>query len=223
MNTLRERLAAAVAEARFDLEYTDVRGDGTRTRRERRALSSEELASAYTSQRDRIGSMRADCHVTDDTIGSLVAEVRKELAEFICPQSGHLGHAFPIDQYRTIRNSGGENGVSHLEYESTPENFAKSLLRAAAIMGVDKTTELLAAWKQGGPVRFRKSTVVKWGSSERPICTTPGHRDCGLAVDDGRVAALTRPGSHGAVRLPRENPCVVASVSLPCTVLSKTA
>ena len=108
----------------------------------------------------RIGSMRADCHVTDDTMGSLVAEVRKELAEFICPQSGHLGHAFPIDQYRTIRNSGGENGVSHLEYESTPENFAKSLLQAAAIMGVDKTTELLAAWKQGGPVRLRKSTVV---------------------------------------------------------------
>ena len=160
MNTLRERLAAAVAEARFDLEYSEVRGDGTRTRRERRALSSEELASAYTSQRDRIGSMRADCHATDDTMGSLVAEVWKELAEFICPQSGHLGHAFPIDQYRAIRGSGGENGVSHLEYESTPENFAESLLRAAAIMGVDKTTEMLAAWKQGGPVRFRNSTVV---------------------------------------------------------------
>ena len=160
MNTLRERLAAAVAEARFDLECREVRGDGTRTRRERRALSSEELASAYTSQRDRIGTMRADCHVTDDTMGSLAAEVRTVLAEFICPQSGHLGHAFPIDQYRVIRNSGGENGVSHLEYESTPDNFAKSLLRAAAIIGVDKTTELLAAWNQGAPVLFRKSTVV---------------------------------------------------------------
>ena len=160
MDTLRERLAAAVAEARFDLDYTEVRGDGTRTRRERRALSSEELASAYTSQRDRIGSMRADCHVTDDTMGSLVAEVRRELAEFICPQSDHLGHAFPIDQHRTIRNSGGENGVSHLEYESTPENFVKSLLQAVAIIGVDKSTDLLVAWKQGGPVRFRKSTVV---------------------------------------------------------------
>ena len=160
MNTLRERLAAAAAEARFDLEYTEVRGDGTRTTRERRALSSEELALAYTNQRDRIGRMRADCHLTDDTMGSLVAEVRKELAEFICPQSGHLGHAFPIDQYRVIRNSGGENGVSHLEYESTPENFTESLLRAAAIMGVDKTTELLAGWKQGGPVQLRKSTVV---------------------------------------------------------------
>ena len=160
MNTMRERLAATVAEARFDLECREVRGDGTRKRRDLRALSSEELASAYTSQRDHIGSMRADCHISDDTMGSLVAEVRKELAEFICPQTGRLGHAFPIDQYRVIRNSGGENGVSHLEYESTPENLAKSLLRAAAIMGVDKTTELLAAWKQGRPVRLRKSTVV---------------------------------------------------------------
>ena len=160
MNTLRERLAAAVAEARFDLEYTEVRGDGARTRREHRALSSQELLLAYTSQRDRIGSMRVDCHVTDDTMGSLVAEVRKELAEFICPQSDHLGHAFPIDQYRAIRNSGGENGVSHLEYESTPADFTKSLLQAATIMGVDKTTKLLTAWKQGEPVLFRKSTVV---------------------------------------------------------------
>ena len=160
MDILRERLVAAVAEARFDLECREVRGDGTKTRRERRALSSEELASAYTSQRDRIGTMRADCHVTDDTMGSLTAEVRTELTEFICPQSGHLGHTFPIDQYRVIRNSDGENGVSHVEYESTPDNFAKSLLQAAAIIGVDKTTELLTAWKRGEPVRFRKSTVV---------------------------------------------------------------
>ena len=160
MNTLRKRLAAIVAEARFDLEYTEVRGDGTRTRRDHRALSSQELASAYTSQRDRIGGMRTDCHVTDDTMESLIAEVRTELSEFICPQSGHLGHAFPIGQNRVARNSGGENGVSHLEYESTPKDFAMSLLQAAAIVGVDKTTELLAAWRQGEPVRFSKSTVV---------------------------------------------------------------
>ena len=160
MNNLREWLAAAVAEVRFDLEYTEVRGDGTRERRELSALSSEELASAYINQRDRTGTMRTYCHVTDGTMNSLVEEVRRELAEFICSQSGHLGHAFPIDQNRVIRNSGGENGISHLEYESTPEDFSRSLLQAAAIAGVAKTTELLAAWKQGGPVQFRKSTVV---------------------------------------------------------------
>ena len=93
-------------------------------------------------------------------MGSLVEEVRSELAEFICPQSDLLGHAFPIDNYRVIRNSGGENGVSHIEYESTPENFAESLLRGAAIMGVDRATELLVVWKRGQPVRFKKSTLV---------------------------------------------------------------
>lgn len=160
MNELRERLAAAIAKARFDLECVEVRGDGTRKRRELGDLSSEELASEYTSQRDRTGSMRIDCHVTDDTMESVVAEVRTELSEFICPRSGHLGHAFPIDQPRVIRSSDGEEGIFHHEYESTPGDFARSLLQAAAIMGVDRTTELLAAWKQGGPVRFRASTVV---------------------------------------------------------------
>ena len=160
MKTLRERLAAAVTAARFDLECTEVRGDGTRTTLERCDLSPEALALAYTRKRDRTGTMRADCRVTHDTMESLVAEVRTEFAEFICPKSGHLGHAFPIDQYRVLRDSGGENGVSQLEYESTPDGFAMSLLQAAAIIGVDKTTELLAAWKQGEPIRFRMSTVV---------------------------------------------------------------
>ena len=160
MKALKEQLAVAITDASFDLEYTEVRGDGKRIAKERRDLASDELAVIYTSRRGRIGRMRAFCHVSDESMRSVEAEVRNEFAEFICPQSDRLGHLFPIEQNGLIRASGGENGVFHLEFESTPENFAKSLLQAAAIIGVEKVTELLAAWKAGTPTQFKKMTVL---------------------------------------------------------------
>ena len=160
MHILKDRLAAAVNEARFDFEYDDISGNGTRKRRSYRSLTAEEFASAYESQRHRAGTKRADCHVPDGAMLPLTAEVRNVLDDFIDPESDRLGHAFPIDRYWSSRSSGGEAGVSSLEFESTPENFTESLLRAAAIVGVDRATELLADWKCGEPMRFKTSTIV---------------------------------------------------------------
>lgn len=160
MQILKERLAKALGEAHFDFEYDDVRGDGTKTKRSHRNLSVEEFASIYASQQYRAGSKRADCHVPDRTMLSLIAGLRNALERFIEPNSDRLGHAFPIDNYRVIRNSGGKIGICHTEFESTPEDFSESLLRAAAIMSVEKTIELLARWIRGEPVRFKTSTLV---------------------------------------------------------------
>ena len=160
MNILKERLAAAVNEARFDFEYDDISGNRTRKRRSSRGLTAEEFPSAYESQRHRAGSKRAECHMPDGAMLPLIAAVRNALEDFIDPESGRLGHAFPIDRNGSVRNSGGEAGISNLEFESTPENFTESLLRAAAIMGVDNATELLADWKCGELVRFKTSTIV---------------------------------------------------------------
>ena len=163
MKILKQRLAAAarrVSEAHSDFEYDDVSGSGTRKRRLHHGLSVREFASIYASQRHRAGSKRADSHVPDGVMLPLVAEVRNALEGFIDPESDRLGHAFPIDRYGSIRNSGGEAGVSNLEFESTPENFTESLLQAAAIMGIDKATELLGDWKCEEPIRFKTSTLV---------------------------------------------------------------
>ena len=160
MDILKERLAAAIGEATFSFQYDDIRGDGSRKNFSHRDLSAKEFASIYASERHRPGSKRADCHVPDGALLPLIAEVRNALEGFIDPGSGRLGHAFPIDRYRLIRNSGGEAGVSNVEFESTPEDFSESLLRAAAIMGINKATELLGDWKRGEPIRFKTSTLV---------------------------------------------------------------
>ena len=180
MKHLKERLAAAVNEAQFDFKYDDVRGDGSRKRRSHRGLSAPELASVYESQRHRAGSKRADCLLSDGIMHPLIAEVRNALADFIDPESDHLGHAFPIDSCSVIRNTGGEGGVAHLEFESTLEKFSESLLRAAAIMGVENVTKLLSDWKHGESIRFKTSTIVNGLVLDNRYCPR----------DDIEIAAL---------------------------------
>ena len=139
-----------------------------------------ELASVYESQRHRAGSKRADCLLSDGIMHPLIAEVRNALADFIDPESDHLGHAFPIDSCSVIRNTGGEGGVAHLEFESTLEKFSESLLRAAAIMGVENVTKLLSDWKHGESIRFKTSTIVNGLVLDNRYCPR----------DDIEIAAL---------------------------------
>ncbi len=160
MNILKKRLAVAVNEVRFDFEYDDISGSGARKRQSRPNLSAEQFASIYKSERHRVGSKRADCHVPDSAMLPLIEEVRNALEEFIDPESDRLGHAFPTDHYRLIRGNGGEAGDSNLEFESPPENFSESLLQAAAIMGTDKVAELLGDWKRGTPIQIKMFTLV---------------------------------------------------------------
>ena len=128
-------------------------------------------------------------------------------------QNSFAHNRVTLDMRFPSTNTGSsETAVARTEFRtsstrSTPDNFAKSLLRAAAIIGVDKTTELLAAWKQGAPVLFRKSTVVNGLGSGRPICTTSRHRDCGLAaVTTDELPRLPDRDRMAPSGLPQEEP-----------------
>ncbi len=94
-------------------------------------------------------------------MSQLVGELRIVLEPFIDPESDHLGHAFPIDG-----PSGGSvhrnrrDGLSEFEFKSKVRDFANSLVQAAAMIGVERTIQLLADWQAGDPIRFRTSTFV---------------------------------------------------------------
>ena len=94
-------------------------------------------------------------------MSQLVGELRTVLEPFIDPESDHLGHAFRIDG-----PSGGavhrnrRDGLSEFEFKSKVQDFANSLVQAAAIIGVERTMQLLANWQAGEPIRFRTSTFV---------------------------------------------------------------
>ena len=172
MKSLSERLAETLSETRFDLKYTEVIRGGNRRPVSRRGISASELAEVCHAQHHGIVRKRADIHAPAARISQLVGELRIVLERFIDPESDRLGHAFPINQ------PGGDSldririrsdGLSDFEFKSTVENFANGLVQAAAIIGVDKTVQLLADWKRGEPVRFRTATFVNGLTLNAPL------------------------------------------------------
>ena len=151
MKSLSEQLVETLSETRFDLEYTEVRGDGRWTRVTRRAMTASGLAEACRAETPGIVNRRAYIHAPKTRMSQLVGELRTVLEPFIDPESDHLGLAFPID--------GPRAGAVHRN-GSKVQDFANSLVQAAAIIGVERTMQLLANWQAGEPIRFRTSTFV---------------------------------------------------------------
>ena len=161
MKSLSEQLVETLSETRFDLEYTEVRGDGRWKPVTRRAMTASGLAEACRAETPGIVNRRAYIHAPKTRMSQLVGELRTVLEPFIDPESDHLGHAFRIDG-----PSGGavhrnrRDGLSEFEFKSKVQDFANSLVQAAAIIGVERTMQLLANWQAGEPIRFRTSTFV---------------------------------------------------------------
>ena len=151
MKSLSEQLVETLSETRFDLEYTEVRGDGRWKRVTRRAMTASGLAEACRAEPAGIVNRRAYIHAPKTRMSQLVGELRTVLEPFIDPESDHLGLAFPID--------GPRAGAVHRN-GSKVQDFANSLVQAAAIIGVERTMQLLANWQAGEPIRFRTSTFV---------------------------------------------------------------
>ena len=128
-------------------------------------------------------------------MSQLIGELRRVFGCFIDPSSDLLGHAFPIDAFggSSIAIRHRADGIPEFESKSTLVDFARCLVTAAAIIGVDRTIRLLAYWKCGAPVRFKTSTIVNGLTLGRSACTTSGYRNSPVALNDGRIAAFARP------------------------------
>ena len=170
LESLREQLGTTLSETRFDLEYTKVTGSGDQSAMSKRGLAASELAEVCQTRGHGIIRKRAYIRAPEAIMLKLVEELRVVMAPFIDPDTGRLGHAFPIDQFGGhSSHSSRPDGLSDFEFESTVADFANGLVQAAAIVGVDRAIRLLADWKHGEPVRFRTSTFVNGLTLNAPI------------------------------------------------------
>ena len=162
MKNLSERLAATLNETSFDLEYTEVTGNGDRRPISKCGISASDFAEVCHSEGHGIVRKRARVRAPETMISQLAEELRIVLGRFIDPDSDRLGHAFPTDPHvgNPILLRMRPDGLSDFEFQSTVENFANSLVQAAAIIGVDRAEQLIQDWKRGEPIRFRTSTFV---------------------------------------------------------------
>lgn len=161
MNNLSKHLSSVLSETTFDLEYTEVTGVGKQKEMSKPGLTPAELAGFYLTWDYGMVDMRAVMHAPHIKMLQLAEEVRIVLGNFIDEDSDSLRHAFPINQLshslsRRIR----PDGLPESEFETKTEYFAKGLVQAAAIIGVEKVEQLLTTWMRGEPVRFRTSTIL---------------------------------------------------------------
>ena len=104
--------------------------------------------------------MKAHIHAPSTEMSLLVDEIRSVFNCFINPDSDCLGHTFPIEHSISSSHSMKPGGLYYFEAASTVKDFAKSLVQATAIIGVDRALQLLADWKSGEPFRFRTCTFI---------------------------------------------------------------
>ena len=93
-------------------------------------------------------------------MAQLVAALRLALDRVIDPETDKIGHAFPTEGPSDSRLTTRPDGLYNIEFTSLLPDFARAVVHASAIIGVEATTTLLAAWERGEPVRIHMSTVL---------------------------------------------------------------
>ena len=200
--TLRMSLRRVLAEARFDLGRITSEYPGGRTtsygHREGEVIGPERLREINTgarwsdqeAQRARSARVCIPNWLESDLAGSF----RRALAHHHDPGSDRVGHAFPMGGDRGDTSTLWPSGVHTHSQVSSIDRFSTTMTKWAAFLGVNRVTDLLAAWIQGEPLVYRTCVVVGL-TLHQPIRPTKGVRITPLPLSTAELP----------IRLPKRN------------------
>ncbi len=130
----------------------------------------------------------AEPNIPDDLLSQLNNCLRSLLKEYIT--SGHLrfglgqpqetdfiGHAFPINEHgHPISYIPPEMifcpnnfDLAYISRVSTLADFAKGVIKGAAVLGSERVTHLLSDWLEGKPVKYRTSAILNGPPVKAPL------------------------------------------------------
>ena len=128
----------------------------------------DELRDAITLTQwgvpDSLDVLSARPEVDDQIVSEIVDHLRHALSEYIDAAADRIGHSFhivdSIDRMVEITSD-----YSHeVHSSSSTSGFARGLVRAAAVLGIDRATKLVTSWATGKS-RYHKICVVLAGVS----------------------------------------------------------
>ena len=164
MERVIEALKPILAETRFDIQYREYArfspADGSR-RGSLREATANQLREVYGQEIEgRNVQVSVRQQAPEELMLDLLAVLQDELELFIDPGTGRIGHTFPIEGGSAVTMTGTGGGLYRFEHHSELRDFARALVQAAALMGVQSATGTMAAWCQGEPVEVRMATVL---------------------------------------------------------------
>lgn len=162
LQELTELLRAASAQATFDIS-----GRGTCT--------ASQFRDMYYRSTD-LDSLQ---------VSSAISQVREDLLPVLTRWLGSLLSRYILDDRIG-------NGFAYLVggvTEVTVTNFTLDFIRAAAILGPERATQLLYKWAQGEAVSYRRCAVLSGISVDQPLEMDGGVRFESLPKSSGELSA----------------------------------
>ena len=164
---LRDLLDSLVSETSFDLGHTTTIDGGVSTSY---TSSPGEVVSASqllemlknnsASESDWNQARSAVLDVPLHSFVEFIDYLRSLLVDYIDPESDYIGCAIPhLGAVRTMSTT----QVNHLTSTASVyslDSFGKALVRAAAVIGSDRVTNLLYGWLEGQPVNYRTCALL---------------------------------------------------------------
>lgn len=175
MEGLAMILDTALSESRFDIgRLESTQGHPLRSY----ATRPEETVSAghlrciferrYQEPGDQNVARSAQLICPEGRISELRDHLQETLARYIDPDTGHIGHAWPL-----ISRSGGtgraifqDGGLLTLSSVTPLEDFAKALVKASALAGPKRIASLVDGWGSGEPLRYRTCAILTGVSTD---------------------------------------------------------
>ena len=164
MEHVIKALNAILEETHFDFEYREYAryspADGSR-RGTLQNVKANKLREVFGREVEGRNVRVSICqHAPAELMSGLLEVLRGELEPFIDPETGRIGHTFPIQGGSAVQTTHADGRLFCIEYHSGLQDFARALVQAAAVMGEQSVTGAIAGWCQGQPVAIRMATVL---------------------------------------------------------------
>ena len=183
MENLKQLLDSTIDKAEFDLgKRHERRSDtiATYSRNPDEVVLHDELKTIAESEKwnDELSAQARTAKVIlpDEIFGRLLEALKDLLRDYIDAKTGKIGHAFPMDSAHEASTGFEVNGLSKIKFVSPIYEFAEILVRAAAILGTEKLTEMISRWKEEDRVTYRTCALLNGLFVDTKLEPLPGIR-----------------------------------------------
>ena len=157
--------------------------------------SSEDWQAAVVRSRGCLHTARkvmsARPEIDDVQIGPLVDHLRGQLGAYVDPTTDRIGHSFEVVAAATPHVAITADRVDEVQANSSLPNFARGLIRAAAVLGPGRAAGLVGQWAEGKPRNYKIMTVLAGALTEDAIKLDEGLRAYRLPVSSNDLPSST--------------------------------
>ena len=192
IESLRASLRSALAESSFDIGSTSESHWLSMTTYAGHCgeiLEPDSLRDMYGRATWGDGILRqarnARLRIPEALKRNLSDSLREVLRAYVDPDSDCVGHPIPMT---------GDRGEVHPAVASI-DSLCEVLIKAGAVLGVDRVTELLADWVRGRPVTYRECRVVGL-TLKQAVAPVRGIEIVPLPLSTDELPAVLPSGDH---------------------------